>query len=334
MPELAVHSATGGSASTVTLQDEVFGGEANGVLLHQAVLRQLADRRQGTHDSQTRGEVSRTTKKVWRQKGTGRARQGSRKGPHWTGGGVVFGPHPRSHRQDLPKKMRAAAIRSALAAKTSAGELILVDELTMRRPSTKELAQLLDLLDGRQAATTLVMTDGIQRAVQLSARNLPGVTTATTQNVSAYELMRHQRVVMTVAAAKRLEARYGEGDESALPAAEAVTDFEARPAAAPTPVRRPTATKAAAKTAAKATKAPAAKAAEATKAAPEGAASTDAPVEAMPAGVPAEEEAKPRRAAKSATKAAKMADEGEAGAATKTARKRATKSAAKSEAEE
>src|SRR5687767_11271670 len=115
MPELTVHTAKGEGGASITLQDGVFGGEPNGPLLHQAVLRQLADRRQGTHDTKTRGEINRTTKKVWRQKGTGRARQGSRKGPQWTGGGVVFGPHPRSHRQDLPKKMRAAAIRSALA---------------------------------------------------------------------------------------------------------------------------------------------------------------------------------------------------------------------------
>ncbi len=324
MPELSVHSAKGGAASTVSLQDSVFGVEANDALLHQAIVRQMADRRQGTHDSQTRAEVSRTTKKVWRQKGTGRARQGSRKGPHWTGGGVVFGPHPRSHRLDLPKKMRAAAIRGALSAKAAAGELLLIDELSMRRPSTKELAQLLGQLDRQQAASTLLMTDGPQRAVQLSARNLSRVTTATTQNVNAYDLLRHQRVVLTVAAARRLEARYGEGDESALPAPAADIEMEPRPVVELAPVRRSTASKTASKSATSARK-------SAAKAAPEGAEATDAPVEAMPAGVPAEVAAKPRRARSAAKASTAKASGGDSEEAPKPARKRAAKSATKTE---
>src|SRR5688500_12400225 len=170
MPELTIHKSSGGTGGSMTLQDGVFGGEVNGALLHQAVLRQQADRRQGTHDSQTRAEVSRTTKKVWRQKGTGRARQGSRKGPHWSGGGVAFGPHPRSHNQDLPKKMRVAAIRSALSSKASAGELMLIDGIAMQAPSTKQLAQLLGGLEGGASASTLLLLDASQPAVQLSAR--------------------------------------------------------------------------------------------------------------------------------------------------------------------
>jgi large subunit ribosomal protein L4 len=329
MPELTVRSAKGESGSSLTLDDAVFGGEANSALLHQAVLRQLADRRQGTHDSQTRAEVSRTTKKVWRQKGTGRARQGSRKGPHWTGGGVVFGPHPRSHRQDLPKKMRAAAIRAALAAKTASGDLSLVDELRMARPSTKELAQLLGSFDGGLGASTLLITDGPQLGVQLSARNLRGVTVATTSNISAYELMRHRRIVLTVAAARRLEARYGAGDESSLPEAETQSEIEVR-AARPTVVAKRSASKSAAKGAAKAAGKSAAKASK--RAAPDGAPLTDAPVETMPAGQPADEPAKPRRASKTAAKASGDAgDEGEEAPAAKSARKRATKSAAKGE---
>jgi large subunit ribosomal protein L4 len=207
MPSVTVFSAAGAAGSPVSLREDVFGGEPNAPLLHQAVQRQLADRRQGTHDTQTRGEVDRTTKKVWRQKGTGRARQGSRKGPHWSGGGVAFGPHPRSYRQDLPKKMRAAAIRSALASKTAAGELVLIEQLSMEKPSTKQLNQLLGtVIEGQ--SSILLMLDRPERSVQLSARNLPNVTTATTENVNVYDLLRHKRVVMTVAAARLLEERY------------------------------------------------------------------------------------------------------------------------------
>ncbi len=210
MPEIAVYSAQGTAGQAVALRDDVFGGEPNQVLLHQAVVRQQANRRQGTHDTQTRAEVSRTTKKVWRQKGTGRARQGSRKGPHWTGGGVAFGPHPRSHRLDMPKKMRQAAIRSALAAKTAAGELLLLEELSMSTPSTKQLRQLLHTVAGDRSI--LLMLDVSHRPVQLSARNLQGVTTATVENINAYDLLRHRHVVMTVAAARTLEERYARAD--------------------------------------------------------------------------------------------------------------------------
>lgn len=306
MPELTIQKSSGGTGGSLSLQDGVFGGEVNGALLHQAVLRQQADRRQGTHDSQTRAEVSRTTKKVWRQKGTGRARQGSRKAPHWTGGGVVFGPHPRSHRQDLPKKMRAAAIRSALASKTAAGELVILDGLSMQAPSTKQLAELLNGLEGGAASTTLLMLDGPQRAVYLSARNLPRVTTSTVDNINAYDLLRHTRVIMTVTAARRLEARYGEGDESAV-IADAASHASVAPLpaaerkAAPKPAVRTAAKKAASKTAVKAASKAASKAADAEVAV------------AAPAGI-------------------ESAAEGESAApAPKTARKRASKSAAKRE---
>jgi large subunit ribosomal protein L4 len=206
MPELIVYHANGTPGEAVSLSDAVFGGTPNVALLHQAVKRQLANARQGTHDTLTRGEVNRTTKKAWRQKGTGRARQGSRKAPHWTGGGVVFGPHPRDHRVGFPRKMRAAAVRSALASKTAAGQLVLIERFVFEAPSTKQLNQLLATLG--QSRRTLLMLEGPQPNVQLSARNLPRVTAATTENVNAYDLLRHDRVVMTLAAARRLEARY------------------------------------------------------------------------------------------------------------------------------
>jgi large subunit ribosomal protein L4 len=222
MPEITVYASDGTAGQTISLRDDVFGGKPNVALLHQAITRQLANRRQGSHDTLTRGEVNRTTKKVWRQKGTGRARQGSRKGPHWTGGGVAFGPHPRSHRVGFPRKMVAASIRSALAAKSADNQIVLVEALTMDRPSTKQLKQLLSTIaPGRKV---LVMLDGPQPAVQLSARNLQEVTTATVDNINAYDLLRHDRLVLSVAAARRLEERFAKPEETEAKTASATSD--------------------------------------------------------------------------------------------------------------
>jgi large subunit ribosomal protein L4 len=229
MPEVAVRLIDGGAGQTVALRDDVFGRPPRAALLHQAVVRQLANARQGTHDTKTRGEVARTTKKVWRQKGTGRARQGSRKGPHWTGGGVAFGPHPRSHRQDMPKKMRRAALCAALSSKAAAGQLVLLEELTMEAPSTKMLARTLaTVAPGRSA---LLVLETPNRVVQLSARNLPYVTALTIDNINIYDVLRHEQLVLTTAAARAIEQRYGRaGGEEQASAAQT-------PAAAPDQAR-------------------------------------------------------------------------------------------------
>ena len=281
MAEVTLYAASGEAGGTTTLSDAVFGGRPNKALLHQAVVRQQANARQGTHDTKTRGELTYTTAKAYRQKGTGRARQGARKmGPHWRGGGVAFGPHPRSYRQEMPKKMRVAALRSALAAKATSGELVVMQALTMDAPSTKTLAALLrKVVPGY---TTLLVLDTPHRAVQLSARNLPFVKTITTDNVNVLDVLRHQRVVLTQAAVRVLEERYG-GDTESEAAAAAPAAAEA-PAAeqAPQPARR-TRRKAADET-------PVASAAEAPSA-------EAAPPETVPAAetAPAAEEA-PKRA--------------------------------------
>src|SRR5688572_869371 len=213
MAEIPLFDGTGTGGQTATLSDAVFGGTPNAALLHQAVLRQLADSRQGTHDTKTRGEVSCSTAKWYRQKGTGRARQGARfKAPHQIHGGVAHGPHPRSHRQGMLRKMRSAALRSALAAKTEAGQLALVDGLTMDTPSTKGLARLLAAIAPGQSAL-LVLAES-QPAVQLSARNLTGVTARTTESINVFDILRHERLVLTLAAARRLEARFGGAAET------------------------------------------------------------------------------------------------------------------------
>jgi large subunit ribosomal protein L4 len=208
MPEVPLFDGAGTGGNTVALSDAVFGGTPNRALLHQAVLRQLADARQGTHDTMTRGEVSYTTAKWYRQKGTGRARLGARfKAPHHIHGGVAHGPHPRSYRQGLPRKMRVAALRSALAAKAGEGQVSLVDGLAMDTPSTKGLARLLAAVAPGQS--TLLLLSEPQSAVQLSARNLPGVTATTTESLNVLDILRHERLVLTLDAARRLEARFG-----------------------------------------------------------------------------------------------------------------------------
>lgn len=222
MPDIAVYNAQGAPGQSITLREDVFGGEPNTALLHQAVTRQMANRRQGTHDTQTRAEVSRTTKKAWRQKGTGRARQGSRKAPHWSGGGVAFGPHPRSHRQAFPRKMVAAAIRSALASKAASNQIALVEGFAIDRPSTKQMAAFINAVAPERSV--LLLLEGPNRPVQLSARNLPNVTTATVENVNAYDLLRHQQVLLTVAAARHLEQRYGRADEAEEPGSQPAAD--------------------------------------------------------------------------------------------------------------
>jgi large subunit ribosomal protein L4 len=197
----------------VTLSDDAFGAPPRAALLHQALRREQANARQGTHDSKTRGEVSYTTAKWYRQKGTGRARQGARfKPPHHIHGGVAHGPHPRSYRQHLPQRMRRLALQSAIAAKVGAGELSLVDGLTLQAPRTKTMAQLIDRI--APGSSTLLVLEGPQPAVLLSVRNLPHVTLATTDNVSVLDVLRHQRVVLSLAAARQLEARFGAAEVS------------------------------------------------------------------------------------------------------------------------
>jgi large subunit ribosomal protein L4 len=262
MPEIAVRTVGGaagrGGGQTVTLRDDVFGRTPSGSLLHQAVVRHQANARQGTSDTQTRAEVNRTTKKVWRQKGTGRARQGSRKAPHWSGGGVVFGPHPRSYRQDMPKQMRRAALCAALSSKAQEGQLLLVSELSMPAPSTKTLAATLAELE--LAGTALLVLESPNRTVQLSARNLPYVTAITTDNINVFDVLRHDQLILTTAAARILESRYGRDGAAteAAPAAEAPQEEAA-------PARRTRAPKAEARGEASPAEAPAPAAEEAPK---------------------------------------------------------------------
>lgn len=207
--QLPVYNLEGEVVEHIELSDDVFGQPINEALIHQAVVRQQANLRVGTASTKTRGEVAGSTRKLYRQKGTGRARHGSIKAPIFRGGGIVFGPHPRDYRQAMPKKMRRQALRSALSAKVAAQRLVLLDHLEFTQPRTKQMVGLLERLAVRSA---LVVLPEPNEAVQKSARNIPDVTTLPAQNLNVLDVMRHQHLLMPVAAARKVEQALGAND--------------------------------------------------------------------------------------------------------------------------
>src|SRR5438874_872265 len=174
MPTTTLYTKTGSEAGTVDLPDTLFAAPVNEAVMHQAVVAQLAGRRIGTADTKTRGQVSGGGAKPFRQKGTGRARQGSRRAPHFAGGGVVFGPHPRSYEQRLPKRMKRIALHGALTAKYGDGAIRVVDALAFDEPRTRDLVICLGALN--VSGRVLVVAQGDEQNLALSARNLPGVS--------------------------------------------------------------------------------------------------------------------------------------------------------------
>jgi large subunit ribosomal protein L4 len=201
MIEAPHYSAVGAKKRAVALPAPLFDGTVNEHALHRAVVTYLANRRQGTHDTKTRSEVSGGNQKPWRQKGTGRARQGSIRAPHWRHGGVVFGPHPRDYRQGIPKKVRQLAKKSALNARARDAAVVVVDALAYEKPKTKTLAALLDKL-GIADRKVLVLTAGAAHAhnVYLSGRNLPQVRVMRFVDATAYEILWSDAVVVELPA--------------------------------------------------------------------------------------------------------------------------------------
>ena len=181
----------------IALDEAVFGVAAKPHLLHDVVKMQLANRRQGTASTRTRSDVRGGGKKPWKQKGTGRARAGTRRSPLWRGGGTVFGPKPRDYSYPVPRRVRAAALHGALSAKVRAGRLIVLDNLSQQQPSTKEFKSLLGRLgvEGR----VLIVADQLQRdeAAVRSSRNLPDVTLLPAQGLNVYDVLRHETLIMT-----------------------------------------------------------------------------------------------------------------------------------------
>lgn len=201
MIEAPHYSAAGAKKKAVHLPSALFDGTVNEQALHRAVVTYLANQRQGTHDTKTRSEVSGGNQKPWRQKGTGRARQGSTRAPHWRHGGVVFGPHPRSYRLGVPKKVRQLAKKSALNARAGEGALFVVDPLEYAKPRTKTFAELLGKL-GIAGKKALVLTAGAANArnVYLSGRNIPKVRVMPFADATAYEILWADAVVVELAA--------------------------------------------------------------------------------------------------------------------------------------
>ena len=199
MIEAPHYSAAGASKKAVPLPETLFDGTVNEDLLHRAVITFLSNQRQGTSNTLTRSEVSGGNQKPWRQKGTGRARQGSTRAPHWRHGGIAHGPHPRSYRLGIPKKMRQLAKKSALNARAREGALAIVDALEYEKPKTKDLVALLKKLDA-SGKKVLLLTASDAHNVYLSGRNIPDVRVMRFADASAYEIMWSETVVVEIGA--------------------------------------------------------------------------------------------------------------------------------------
>ena len=205
MANVTVYNMEGNEVGTMELNDALFGVEINEHLVHLAVVRQLANKRQGTQKAKTRSEVSGGGRKPWRQKGTGHARQGSIRAPQWTGGGVVFAPVPRDYEVKMNKKERRAALKSALTSKVQDNKLVVVDSLALAEVKTKEMQRVLTNLKAEKA---LVITASDDKNVVLSARNIADVQTATVNTMNVYDVMKHNTVVVTKDAVASIEEVY------------------------------------------------------------------------------------------------------------------------------
>ena len=206
MPQTTLYARTGESIGTVELSDELFAAPVNAAVLHQVVTAQLAGRRLGTSDTKTRGEVAGGGRKPYRQKGTGRARQGSRRAPHFAGGGVVFGPHPRSYAQRLPRKMKRLALRGALTAKLGGDAIRILDAFGLEAIRTKELLGVLDNL--KVAGRVLIVSPARDQRLDLSARNLPRVAVLLADSLNVVDLLNADTIVIEQTALARLEEVY------------------------------------------------------------------------------------------------------------------------------
>jgi large subunit ribosomal protein L4 len=206
MPQTTLYARTGEEIGTVELPEAIFDAPAPDAVIHQAVVAQLAGRHLGTHDTKTRGEVAGGGRKPYRQKGTGRARQGSRTAPHYRGGGAVFGPHPRSYAQRLPRRMKRAALVGALTAKLDDGAIRVVDGFGLEAPRTKDLVGVLDAL--KASGRVLLVAPGADEALVLSARNLPKVVVIRADSLNVYDVVNADTVLIEQPAISRMEEVY------------------------------------------------------------------------------------------------------------------------------
>ncbi len=205
--KLPVYNASGEVVRHLEASEDVFAVPFNEAVVHQAMLRQRANARQGTADTQTRGEVTASGRKLYRQKGTGNARAGSRKSPLRRGGGVIFGPHPHDYRQDMPKKMRRLAIRCLLSAKAGAGNIKVVDAFSLGEAKAREMTALLKALGIE--SSTLIATENVQDVVVKSARNLSRVKTSPANLLNVLDLLKYDTLLLTEPAVQQVESLWG-----------------------------------------------------------------------------------------------------------------------------
>jgi len=206
MSEARIVDAAGAVTGTLTLPASVFDATVNDAVMHQALLRQLANARQGTHDTRTRGEVRGGGRKPYRQKGTGRARQGSIRSPQWEGGGVVFGPHPRSYRVDMPRKQRRLALRSALTTKARQGQVVVLGEIGLEEPRTRAVVDLIRAVEAERRV--LLVLGSHSDVLEKSARNIPEVRVVLANNLSVRDLITAETVLMTRDSIEHIEAAW------------------------------------------------------------------------------------------------------------------------------
>ncbi|WP_100065937.1 50S ribosomal protein L4 [Miniphocaeibacter massiliensis] len=203
MPNVTLYNQLGESVGEIELNEAIFGVEINEHVVYEVVKNQLANKRQGTQSAKTRAEVRGGGRKPWRQKGTGRARQGSTRSPQWAGGGVVFAPKPRDYSYNVPKKIRRNALKSVLTSKVNDEEIIVLDKLNFDNISTKTAKKVLE--DIKAAKKALIVVENKDEAVYKSFRNLVGVEVAEADNINVYDILRHDSFVVTQDAVKKIE---------------------------------------------------------------------------------------------------------------------------------
>ena len=206
MPKVDVYNIEGKKVSDVELNESVFGIEPNETIVHSVVVNYLANQRQGTQSTKTRSEVSGGGKKPWRQKGTGRARQGSIRAPHWVGGGIALGPKPRSYKYSVNKKEKRLAIRSVLSSKVLENKIVVVDAIPFKEIKTKNMVKTLENL--KLNGKTLIVLPEKDEKVQRSASNIQGVKTSLVNTINAYELLKYTNLVVTLDSVKKIEEVY------------------------------------------------------------------------------------------------------------------------------
>lgn len=205
MANVKVFNMSGSEVGSIELNDSIFAVEVNTHVMHQAVVQYLANKRQGTQSALTRAEVRGGGRKPWRQKGTGRARQGSTRSPQWTGGGVVFAPKPRDYSFKFNKKVKRLALKSALTTKVNDGKFVVVDEINLPEMKTKEMVKVLNNLNVNKSL--VVLEDANEKAV-VAARNIPTVKTASVSTINVYDILKYDSVVVTKAAVEKIEEVY------------------------------------------------------------------------------------------------------------------------------